>query len=80
MIILKYYSQNSEKEKKKKQNIFYGKVDMINLVDCEKWIKENKDDWQSEMHHINNFVKKKFPFENNLIKISDIKTYTMRNW
>lgn len=73
---LKNYSQNGDKEKKEKRNTFYGEVEMIDLVDCEKWIKENKDDWQSELASINNFVKK-FPFENNSIKISDIKNYTI---
>ena len=68
--------KNSTEEKQKYQNIFYGNVEMIDLVDCEKWIKENKNDWQSEMDSINNFVKK-FPFENNSIKISDIKNYTI---
>lgn len=70
---LKKFSQKSDKEKK---NNYYGKVDMIDLVDCDKWIKENKDDWQSEMDDINNFVKK-YPFENNSIKIPDIYNYTI---
>lgn len=74
--VLKTSIENSDEKKQKNKNIFYGKVDMIDLVDCEKWIKENKDDWQSEMDSINNFVKK-FPFENNSIKISDIKNYTI---
>jgi len=73
---LKNYCQTGDKEKKGKRNTFYGKVEMIDLVDCEKWIKENKDDWQRELASINNFVKK-FPFENNSIKISDIKKYTI---
>ncbi|PKO01663.1 MAG: hypothetical protein CVU43_11805 [Chloroflexi bacterium HGW-Chloroflexi-5] len=73
---LKNYSQIGDKEKKEKRNTFYGKVETIDLVDCEKWIKENKDDWQRELASINNFVKK-FPFENNSIKISDIKKYTI---
>jgi len=73
---LKNFSQSREKEKKKKKNTFYGKVEMIDLVDCEQWIKENTEDWQSEVDSINNFVKK-FPFENNSIKISDIKNYTL---
>lgn len=73
---MKNHSQSRGKEKKKKQNTFYGKVEVIDLVDCEKWIEENKDDWQSEMDSIHNFVKK-FPFENNSIKISDIKNYTI---
>lgn len=73
---LKIISHNSKEEKQKSQNTFYGKVEMINLVDCEKWIKENKDDWQSEMDSINNFVKK-FPFENNSIKILDINNYAV---
>jgi hypothetical protein len=64
------------KEKQTYQNIFHGRVEMIDLVDCEKWIEENKGDWQSEMNHINDFVKK-FPFENNSIRISDINNYAI---
>ncbi len=74
--VLKISMDNSEGKKQGKQNIFYGKVDMIDIVDCEKWINENKDNWQSKMDSINNFVKK-FPFENNSINISDIKKYTI---
>ena len=74
--VLKAGIQISDKKKQKNQNPFYDKVAMIDLVDCEKWIKENKDDWQREMARINNFVKK-FPFENSSIKISDIKSYAI---
>lgn len=68
--------ENSPPKKQKYQNIFYGKLELIDLVDCEKWIKENKDDWQREMSYIRNFVKK-FPFENNSINISDINNYAI---
>ena len=47
-----------DKKKQRNQNAFYGKVPMIDLIDCEKWIKDNKDDWQKEMDRIDNFVKK----------------------
>lgn len=65
-----------DKKKQRNQNAFYGKVPMIDLIDCEKWIKDNKDDWQKEMDRIDNFVKK-FPFENNSIQIPNLRSYAI---
>lgn len=73
---LKISSQNHEKEKGEKQNTFYGKVDRIDFADCEKWMKENEENWQSKVDNIKAFVQE-FPFTDNLINGLGINEYVI---
>lgn len=60
----------------KKQRINYGNVERIDFVDCEKWIKENEDNWKSKINDIRTFTKK-YPFVDNSINGLSINEYVI---
>ncbi len=76
---LKISYNNPEKEKpikNGKENKYYGKVESINFVDCQKWIEKNKDNWKSKINDIRTFTDK-FPFKDNSIDGLSINEYVI---
>jgi hypothetical protein len=74
--VLKATIRKPNSSRQRQRNIFYGKVEMIDLAECDRWIRHNKKDWQSQIDSISKFVSK-FPFENNSIIMSDIYDYVI---
>jgi hypothetical protein len=74
--LLKANIRKPNSSRQKQQNIFYGKVEMIDLAECDRWIRKNKSDWQSQIDSIDKFVSK-FPYENNSIIMPNINDYVI---